>query len=104
MVAIKNNVAILIDCKTLNNKNGLFPVSRIEENQRLAAKRFYECGNSWFNLCILWNNTVYMLPIKKYDLDNIKSIDVKTEIPFVNNFYEKLEMLLDGNMERNKRI
>ena len=39
IIAIRRDNVELYDCKTLANKNGLFPISRIEENQRLAFER-----------------------------------------------------------------
>lgn len=96
LISVKNNVAILWDCKTLANKNGLFPLDRVEENQRLASQRFLECGNNWYNLAIIWNNNVYVEPIYAIDF-NEKSLDLKDNIPFVNNFYEKLEKLRGEN-------
>ena len=89
IIAIKNDRVQLYDCKTLNNKNGIFPLSRVEENQRLAFQRFRECWNeiSTFALAILWNNDLYFI-----DFDNIdffqKSIDLKEFHPFIRGFYE----------------
>ena len=88
IVAIRRDSTELYDCKTLNNKNGLFPLSRVEENQRLAFKRFRKCQNvkSTFALAILWNDDVYFV-----DFDNIdftqKSIDLKKLFPFIRGFY-----------------
>lgn len=89
IVAIRRDSAELYDCKTLNNKNGLFPLSRVEENQRLAFERLRECRNhnTIFALAILWNNDIYFI-----DFDNIdftqKSIDLKELHSFIRGFYE----------------
>ena len=88
LIACKNNEPWLIDCKTLNNKNGLFPISRIEENQRLAYKRFEKCGNNNYCLSILWNNDVYLIPLNCIDF-NQKSIPICDNIPEWRNFYEQ---------------
>ena len=61
IVAIRNNIAILLECKNLENKNGLFTLDRVEQNQRLSYKRFKECGNNEFYLAIQWKNAVYMV-------------------------------------------
>lgn len=88
IISIRGDCMQLYDCKTLSNKNGLFPLSRVEENQRLAFKRFRECQNtkSTFALAILWNDDVYFV-----DFDNIdftqKSIDLKKLFPFIRGFY-----------------
>lgn len=86
-VLCKNNKVWAVDCKTLNNKNGLFPIDRIEENQRLAYKRFKKCGNENFFLAILWNNDVYFV-LMTDALFEKKSIDLKQKIATWRNFYE----------------
>ena len=92
MIAVRDDVAILIDAKTLNNKSGLFPISRIEENQIFAAKKFKECGNSWYNFAILWNDTIYMIPFETIDF-NEKSIDMKEQISFLRRYKERVERI-----------
>lgn len=88
IVAAKNNIINLIDCKTLENKNGIFNKNRIEENQRMCYKRFLECGNLSYFIFILWNNDVYCLNIEdilKYE----KSVKVyEFDDPIWRNFYE----------------
>lgn len=87
LIAIRYNKTSLIECKTLENKSGLFPLSRIEENQILAFKRLKECGNCCYNLAILWEDTVYFIPFDSIDF-NQKSIDLKNQIPFIRKFNE----------------
>ena len=87
-IACKNNEPFLFDCKTLANKNGLFPIHRIEENQRLAYKRFKQTGNKKYYLAILWNNNVYLVNLDNIDF-TAKSIDLKNEISIEENFYEE---------------
>lgn len=87
LVACKNGKVWAIDCKTLNNKNGLFPISRVEENQRLAYKRFKKCGNDNFFLAILWNNNIYFIPMFDVAFEE-KSIDLKKKIAMWRGFYE----------------
>lgn len=87
IIACKDGRIWAVDCKTLNNKNGLFPVDRIEENQRLAYKRFKKCGNENFFLAILWNNNVYFVPLSMILFEE-KSIDLKSIPATWRNFYE----------------
>lgn len=96
MIAIKNNVAILIDAKTLNNKNGLFPINRIEDNQEKAAKRYFSCGNNWYVFAVLWNDTIYMIPFEQINFEE-KSIDMKEQIPFFRKYKEMV-----GKINENK--
>ena len=90
LIACKNNEPWLIDCKTLNNKSGLFPISRIEENQRLAYERIRECRNpeTIFSLAILWNNNLYYVDFDDIDF-NKKSIDLKEISPYKKGFYDE---------------
>ena len=50
VIAVKNKTASLIDCKVCENDE--FPLSRIEENQRLSMELWEDCGNGrgWFAL------------------------------------------------------
>lgn len=90
IIAIKKDFTELYDCKTLNNKSGLFPISRIEENQRLAYERIRECGNpeTIFSLAILWNNNLYYIDFDDIDF-NKKSIDLKEISPDKKGFYDE---------------
>ena len=73
LIAIKNNKPILVDCKTCDTH--LFPISRIEENQRQAYKRYMKCGNTKFILAIKYNNRIYEIDMRKIDFSQ-KSIDL----------------------------
>ncbi len=74
LIAIKNDKAILIDCKTC--KTHLFPISRIEENQRQAFKRYLKCGNTTFILAIKYNNKIYEINMKNIDFKQ-KNIELE---------------------------
>lgn len=74
LIAIKNNKPILIDCKTC--KTHLFPMSRIEENQRQAYKMFTKFGNTEFILAIKYNEKIYEINMKNIDFTK-KSIDLE---------------------------
>lgn len=74
LIAIKDNIPILIDCKTC--KTHLFFINRIEENQRQAFKRYKKCGNTKFILAIKYNNEIYEIDMKEIDFTQ-KSIDLE---------------------------
>lgn len=73
LIAIRNNIPILIDCKTC--KNHIFPINRIEENQRQALKRYIKCGNTKFILAIKYKNKIYEIDMQNIDFTQ-KSIDL----------------------------
>ena len=49
IIAVRENIACLIDAKVCTN--GIFKTSRIEENQVLSMRRWFQTGN---NLAMLW--------------------------------------------------
>ena len=74
LIAIKNNRPILIDCKTC--KTHLFPISRIEENQRQAFKKYIQCGNTKYILAVKYNNKIYEIDMRTIDFSQ-KNIDLE---------------------------
>ena len=88
ILTLKRDFATIYECKTLANKNGLFPIDRIEQNQRLAFKRIRECGNEEtdFVLAILWNNDIYFIHFDIIDFTQ-KNINLKKIHPIIKNFY-----------------
>lgn len=76
IVAIKDNKAMLIDCKTC--KTHLFPLKRVEENQRLAFKRFSKYGNTEYYLAIKYQDKIYFKNLKNIDF-NKSSLDLMEE-------------------------
>lgn len=75
LIAIKNDRATLIDCKTC--KNHIFQLRRIEENQWQAYRKFKKCGNNDFVLAIKYNRKIYIIPLDIINKDK-KSIDLDT--------------------------
>lgn len=64
IIVIKNNIATLIEAKNLTNKNGIFNLDRVEQNQLLAYKKYTQCHNSHFILVINWNGGVYLIDFR----------------------------------------
>ena len=61
VIAVRNKVAYLIDCKDCAAKG--FDLRRVEENQINAMHLWKECGNGqgWFALKV--EGEIYMLPL-----------------------------------------
>ena len=76
IIAVKNNRPILIDAKT--SSTYLFPIERIEENQRNAFKRYKECGNKDFILAIKYKNKIYYKNLNDINFKD-KSFDIRKE-------------------------
>lgn len=87
IIASKNNIFYMIDCKTLENKTGSFPVSRAEFNQISAYKKLHNVGSYNYFYYILWNNDVYVVPMEDI-IHAEKSINVNDYIAIWRNFYE----------------
>lgn len=77
LIAVKENRACLIDCKTCNNY--LFPLSRIEQNQIEASKKYFKCGNTEYCIAIKYKQDIYVIPIDTIDFTQ-KSIDLRTQM------------------------
>ena len=77
LIAIKNNKPYLIDCKTCNTY--LFPISRIEQNQWNASKKYFECGNICYFIAVKYQNEIYIIPIDTVDKTE-KYIDLRTAV------------------------
>lgn len=88
LIAVKNNKAMLIDCKTCNKY--LFPISRIEQNQIEASKKYLKCGNTEYYIAIKYKEYVYAIPIAIIDVTK-NSIDLRTQMKwrFKNENYSK---------------
>ena len=65
VVAVKNGVPYLIDCKVCSGK--VFSVSRIEDNQRMAMTLWREClnGEGWF--AVKFGENIYMITLSRLD-------------------------------------
>lgn len=61
IIAVKNNTAILIDCKVCYRVN--FPLSRVEPNQEAAMKHWAKCNNAFaFFALKMPDGSIYMIP------------------------------------------
>lgn len=85
VIALKNNEPFMFECKNLENKSGLFPLSRVESNQLHAYKKYTDCGNSKFALAILWNDNVYIIDFYLLQFFD-KSINLKNVEPNIKEW------------------
>lgn len=46
IIAVKDDMPIAIECKTLMDKKNVFTIDRLEENQKMALDLWYRCGNT----------------------------------------------------------
>ena len=63
IIALRNYKVCAFDCKVISTKRPYFPFSRIEENQKRAFEKLYECY-SGILLCgflIYYKDDIYLL-------------------------------------------
>ena len=77
IIAMRNRDVYAIDCKTC--ADGRFPISRIEDNQRLAFTNIiWKSASVKCGLAILYNDEIYYIPFEdvlvfeKYNIKTIK--------------------------------
>ena len=85
IVIIKNNIAILVEAKNLDNKSGIFNLDRIEQNQVLAYNKFRSCKNTNFILAIKWKNNIWLIDFGLLPYYQ-KSINLKQIEPNIKNW------------------
>jgi hypothetical protein len=85
LIAVKDGVPTLIDCKVLSNKTGKFPLSRIEVNQFLACDKWERCGNlkRCYRFAILWDGGIHFISMENIlsDVNNTGYYDLNGREP-----------------------
>lgn len=77
VIAVKNRIAKLIDCKVCENDT--FPLSRIEENQKLSMDLWEKCcnGQGWFALNTSRGTYMITLSMLEHLSKSKKSLNLK---------------------------
>ena len=83
LIAIKNDEVMLVDCKTCSTD--IFPLSRIEENQRQAYKKYKACGNTQYIIAIKYDDDIFLVNMKDIDFTQ-KSIKLERRTNEDNSF------------------
>ena len=79
IIAVRNKKAYLIDAKDC--KNDRFVLSRIEDNQHMAMRKWELCGNNQGLFALNTSNGVYMLTygiVQVLDMADVKSLNMKS--------------------------
>ena len=81
IIALKGYSVFALDCKVISTKRPYFPFSRIEENQKRAFEKLYNCykSNLLCGFIIYFEGDVYLLDYKKAKVEEPKQED---DIPF----------------------
>lgn len=75
LIAVQNNVACAIECKTLNDTAVYFPITRLEDNQILAFEKWISCGNLEPIIAIGWRGECFFVGYS--ELKQNKKIDMR---------------------------
>ena len=65
IIAVKNGVAVAIDCKTLSPRESYFRLERVEYNQRFAFDLWLKCGNTMPLIYIEHGDEIKFVPWNK---------------------------------------
>ena len=79
IIAVRNKKAYLIDAKDC--KNDRFVLSRIEDNQHMAMRKWELCGNNQGLFALKTSNGVCMLTygiVQVLEMADIKSLNMKS--------------------------
>lgn len=76
VIAVKNGVAIAIDCKTSCTEK--FAFSRLEDNQVSAFELWMKCGNEMPLIYVKYNDHICVVPYS--DLKNNRLVDLESYI------------------------
>ena len=80
IIAVKNEEAFLIDCKTCKDKR--FNISRLEDNQIYAFRRWAKCGNKNRYIAIKHEDKIYWVDYDILEKIEGKSLELTDEFIF----------------------
>lgn len=95
IIACKDGITVLIDCKTLSANVKSFPKKRAEFNQLYSMGKFEQCGNGSGKcfFAVQHGEDIYMLPLSQVTLEDGKaSVELK-EI-FLYQYWEEIWNIL----------
>lgn len=76
IIAARDGFSFAFECKTLVDNRKYFPLSRLEENQRLALNKWHQCGNWRSDILIGWRGKIVIVPydyLCRYGKANLES-------------------------------
>lgn len=59
IIAVKDDSALAVECKTLSASQKYFSINRIEQNQQLAFEKWIACGNRTPIIAIWYKEHIY---------------------------------------------
>ena len=80
IIAVKNTIARAIECKTLASNRRYFTIDRLEENQKMAFKKWKICGNNNRWIAVEWRGDIYIIRYERLEREG--KIDMMEEIAY----------------------
>lgn len=89
IIAVKNDIAYAIECKTLALTKASFSISRLEDNQKLAFQRWNRCGNHNTLIFVKQGDNIFIVPYSQLSANGrVKLKDyMNTEAYKYEDFY-----------------
>lgn len=75
IIAVRDNTAIAIECKTLTTARRYFTIDRLEPNQIMAFEKWMSCGNASPLIAVEYGDDVRFIPYEV--LKEKKKIDMR---------------------------
>ena len=75
IIAVRDNTAIAIECKTLTTARRYFTIDRLEPNQIMAFEKWMSCGNASPLIAVEYGDDIIF--IEYTELKDKKKIDVR---------------------------
>ena len=65
IIAVRDNHAIAIECKTLEDNKRYFPLSRLEENQRMGFEAWFRAENESAFVAVKHKGEIHLIPYRQ---------------------------------------
>lgn len=67
IIAVRDDEAVAVECKTLADSKKYFTFDRLEDNQIMAFRKWRECGNNRILIAIKHKNEINFYPYESLE-------------------------------------
>lgn len=65
IIAVKDNIAMAIECKTLEDSRRYFHISRLEDNQIMGFEAWLKAGNKMAYVAVKHRGVIHLIPYQQ---------------------------------------
>ena len=79
IIAVKNNIPLAVECKTLSKNVKVFSIDRLQENQKTAFQKWIKCGNEEPLIFILHGDEIRVVEWSRLEQEekvNVKELEL----------------------------